>query len=585
MRTDPHSHTDLDQGRVTDLALAWTVDFERRVLHGHATLTLDDAATGPLDLDTRGLDIDRVVGGDGAALPFTLGATDPVLGQRLRVQRDRATSTLTVHYQTSPDASALMWLDPSQTDGGAHPFLLTQCQAIHARSLVPVQDSPQVRIRYSARVSVPAPMSAVMSAAPGTQEVGAGAWRTLRFEMPQPIPAYLLALAVGQLESRDLGPRTRVFAEPGVVESAAWEFADAERMLEAAEGLFGPYAWERYDFIVLPPSFPMGGMENPRMTFLTPTLLAGDRSLVSVLAHELAHSWTGNLVTNATNADFWLNEGWTVYAERRILEVLYGAEAAAQDARLGRVALDEALAERRASGRSTALCYDQEGLDPDVEFSKVPYERGFLLITALEQAVGRPAFDVFIQQYMERYRFHSLTTAGFLDFVRERLPGATEAVDLDAWVYGEALPADAPTFESPRLTALAALARGWPTDDRPDPGDWSTTEALFFLSQLPHLDAGAAEAVGDWLGLRDTGNAELQCAWLSLAAASGVEGLEPECRAFVDRVGRTKLLKPVLSAMVGQDTLRPVAEALVASNRERWHGSTRLVVDSILGAS
>jgi hypothetical protein len=351
-------------------------------------------------------------------------------------------------------------------------------------------------------------------------------------------------------------------------------------MLEAAEGLFGPYAWDRYDFVVLPPSFPMGGMENPRMTFLTPTLLAGDRSLVSVLAHELAHSWTGNLVTNATNADFWLNEGWTVYAERRILEVLYGTEAAVQDARLGRVALEETLEKRRAAGRSTALCYPQEGLDPDAEFSKLPYEKGFLLVTALERAVGREAFDAFVQAYMERFRFRSLTSAAFVDFVRQQLPAAAAAVDLHTWVYGEGLPDDAPAFHSQQLERLERLASD--PAALPDPSGWSTTETLFFLSQLPTLDAATASALADRLGLRETGNAELRSAWLALAARSGVPGLEPELRAFVGTVGRTKLLAPVIAAMAGRDALRPLADQLVDDNRSRWHGSTRLALDEAL---
>ncbi len=582
MRDDPHSYADLTQGRTTHLELDWEVDFEARRLRGTVRLTLDAAAAGPLDLDTRALCITAVVGDDDTPLAFELDQEDAVLGQRLRVQRDRATKILTIHYETSPQASALMWLEPSQTDGGKHPFLLSQCQAIHARSMVPLQDSPQVRATYTARVKIPAALSAVMSAAPATRasEVTSGT-HTLVFEMPQPIPAYLLALAVGELDSRDLGPRTRVHAEPGVVEAAAWEFSEVEQMLAAAEGLFGPYPWDRYDFIVLPPSFPMGGMENPRMTFLTPTLLAGDRSLVSVLAHELAHSWTGNLVTNATNEDFWLNEGWTVYAERRILEQVYGGEAALQDAQLGMVTLQQALEEREAAGQKTALSYPQQGLDPDSEFSKVPYEKGFLLITALERAVGRKAFDAFIQAYLARFRFCSLNTAGFAEFVREVLPRAAQEVDLDAWLYNEGLPSDAPEFHSERLTELAELANGWTADRTPPPEDWSTTETMFFVSQLSPLSAVATEALGDWLGLRTSGNAELQCVWLTRAAAAEVAGIEPALREFIGHVGRTKLLKPVVAAMAESPGLRSLAEELVAANLPRWHGSTRIALNTV----
>ncbi len=583
MRNDPHSYADLTQGRTTDLVLNWIVDFEDRKLRGTACVVLDSPADGPLDLDTRDLQIAEVIGDDGAPLAFELGDPDEVLGQRLRIQRDRPIGTVTILYETSPEASALMWLEPSQTDGGKHPFMLSQCQAIHARSMAPLQDSPQVRATYKARVTIPSQLSAVMSAAPGSEEPGTTPeTRTLAFDMPQPIPSYLLALAVGEIESRDLGPRTRVYAEPGVVKAAAWEFAEVEQMLEAAESVFGAYAWDRYDFIVLPPSFPLGGMENPRMTFLTPTLLAGDRSLVSVLAHELAHSWTGNLINNATNEDFWLNEGWTVYAERRIVQALYGAEAAAQQSRLGRLTLEQTMQEREAAGQTNALNYPQAGLDPDAEFSKVPYEKGFLLITALEQVVGREAFDVFIETYMSRFRFQALSTAGFANFVREALPKAAEQVDLDTWLHGEGIPADAPDFHSDQLAALTELAKGWTPERCPSAKQWSTTETIFFLSLLKPQDAPGTEALGSWLGLRSTGNAELQCAWLARAAEAGISGIEPELRDFINRVGRTKLLKPVIEAMAKGSALRPLAEQLVAANRGRWHGSTRMALDATL---
>ncbi|MFT6143606.1 MAG: aminopeptidase N [Myxococcota bacterium] len=419
---------------------------------------------------------------------------------------------------------------------------------------------------YTATLSVPTDLTAVMSAAPGVVQADG----RVRFDMPQPIPPYLLALAVGELESRELGPRTRVFAEPAVIEAAAWEFADVERMLETAEGLFGPYAWERFDFIVLPASFPLGGMENPRMTFLTPTLIAGDRSLVGVLAHELAHSWTGNLVTNADNEHFWLNEGWTVYAERRILEALYGSERATQAAALGRQHLDSVIESRQASGRSTALTYSQEGLHPDDEFSQVPYEKGFLLVTALEQAVGREAFDVFIGAYIETFRFQSIDTQTFVDFVAQQLG---PVLDLDPWLHGQGLPEDAPVFTSERLKQLHGLADRWTEGARPDASDMSVTERLYYLSCLPVLDADSVEALDASLGLRLSKNAELRSVWLSLAARAELTGEDDAIQDFVATIGRTKLLAPVVRSLVAAKR-RPFAVALIDANRERLHGST-----------
>ncbi|MCB9677645.1 MAG: leukotriene A4 hydrolase C-terminal domain-containing protein [Alphaproteobacteria bacterium] len=574
MRADPHSHADLDQARTRHLALDLTVDFAARRLHGTATLDLDRPARR-LDLDCRGLEIASIADGQGRALAFELGPTDAVLGERLRIDLPVPTDRIVVTYRTGPDATGLMWLTPEQTDGGVHPFVLTQCQAIHARSIAPVQDTPRARITYTARITVPEPLSAVMSAAPGTVSRGDGT-RTFVFDMPQPIPPYLLALAAGDLVSRDLGPRCRVFAEPGVIDAAAWEFADAEKMLAAAEELFGPYRWERYDFIVLPPSFPLGGMENPRMTFLTPTLLAGDRSLVGVLAHELAHSWTGNLVSNATNEDFWLNEGWTVWAERRILEHLYGTEEAAQQSILGRHELEETLAERTAEGRVTALTYDQRGLDPDVEFSRIPYEKGFLLVTALERAVGRARFDRFVQAYIAHFAFQSIDTNTFTSFVRMELPEAA-AVDLEPWLHRNGLPEDAPRFASQRLAAIESRAhRG----ELPRGEAFSTTETLVWLAHLP--PTVDARKVADALGIDGRSNAEVRTAWLTLAIRSGTTGLEDDLRAHLDHVGRTKLLRPVVKAMGARADLKALAIERFEANRERLHSSTRGALEAAL---
>ncbi|MEZ4323140.1 MAG: leukotriene A4 hydrolase C-terminal domain-containing protein [Myxococcota bacterium] len=577
MRADPHSHADLDQARTLELDLDLVVDFAQRVLHGTATLVFAEPVAGAVDLDSRSLAIEAVSDADGRSVPFEVGATDPVLGERLRLELPVPTDRIAIRYRTSPAATGLMWLSPAQTDGGVHPFVLSQCQAIHARSLVPLQDTPRARITYTARITVPGFASVVMSAAPGTIEPGADGSRAFRFAMPQPIPPYLLALAAGDLASRDLGPRCRVFAEPGVVESAAWEFADVERMLASAEELFGPYPWDRYDFIVLPPSFPLGGMENPRMTFLTPTLLAGDRSLVGVLAHELAHSWTGNLVTNATNEDFWLNEGWTVWAERRILERLYGSEEAAQQAVLGRMTLDQTLADREAEGASTALTYAQAGLDPDHEFSQVPYEKGFLLLVALERAVGRARFDRFVQDYIAHFRFQSIDTDTFVAFLRHTLPEAAP-VDLTPWLQQPGLPDDAPAYRSERLDTLEEAAR---QGEIPDGRAWSATEKLVYLSHLPaEVDAFA---VADHLGIDpESPNAELRSAWLTLAVRSGAQGLEAPLRSMLSSVGRTKLLKPVVKAMVARDDLRPLARELFDANRSRLHSSTRGALESVL---
>jgi leukotriene-A4 hydrolase len=408
-RRDPHSYADDTQPQTRSFALRARVDFETRTLAADVTLVFDSPACGTLDLDTRELAIERVEDAAGEELPFVMHGAEPILGRRLEIQIARPTATVRITYRTSPGASALQWLAPAQTAGGAEPYVFSQCQAIHARSIIPLQDTPRLRVRYTAELTVPRRLRAVMAASErGRDEQGDTAIH--RFEMPQPIPPYLVAFAVGDLVSRELSWRCRVWAEPAVVAAAAHEFADVESMISAAEALFGPYDWERFDILTMPPSFPYGGMENPRLTFLTPTIIAGDRSLVSVVAHELAHSWTGNLVTNANAEHFWLNEGFTVYAERRIVEAVYGAEVATLHAALGRRELDESLERFTTRPQLTRLRTELRGVDPDDAFSRVPYEKGYLLLCAIEAAVGRDAFSRWLRSYLGAFRFGALTT-------------------------------------------------------------------------------------------------------------------------------------------------------------------------------
>ena len=426
-RIDPHSYFDTDQPRVKHVRLRWQVDFHTHQLTGNATLVFETPSLGTVDLDSKGLTITSVQTLTGRNIPYALGDDEPILGQKLQLQLPAQTSEVTIAYRTAPEALALQWLDPAQTTGKRHPFLFSQCQAIHARTLAPLQDTPRARVTYDAEVTVPEPLTAVMSAAPcGQRSVGSG--RTFAFAMPQPIPPYLLALAVGHLESRELSPRSRIWAEPETVAAAAYEFADVEAMLARAEALFGPYVWERYDMLVLPPSFPYGGMENPRMTFLTPTVLAGDRSLVDVVVHELAHAWTGNLVTNATMEHFWLNEGFTTWAERRILAALHGDNVEVLAWAIGQHALDAAVARFGADSPLTRLRTQLRGVDPDDAFSTIPYEKGARFVVVLERAVGRERFEQFLRDYMHRFQFQSITSEEFLQFLDTQLPGTAEQV-------------------------------------------------------------------------------------------------------------------------------------------------------------
>ncbi len=584
-RTDPHSVADPAEGRVRSLTLDLEVDFEQQRLHGTARLDLEDAAGGDLHLDTRDLTIDGVSDDDGAALEWELGEPDPIVGTPLRVRLRPDTRALQVRYATSPEASALQWLEPPQTAGGRHPYLFSQCQAIHARSVVPLQDTPSVRFPYRARLTVPEPLTAVMSAAPGEPEAGPRpGTRTLSFSMPQPIPSYLLALAVGDLASEDLGPRSRVYTEPAMLEAAAWEFAGVDDMLRAAEELFGPYRWDRFDFLVMPPAFPYGGMENPRLTFLTPTLVAGDRSLVAVLAHELAHSWTGNLVTNATNDDFWLNEGFTVWAERRIIEALYGDEAVAMAAAIGWHGLQEELGRFGEGSPFTRLKTDLAGVDPDEVFSRVPYEKGFLFLSLLERTAGREAWDGFVRDYIDHWGFSSITTAQFEAWLREHLPGPAAEVDVETWLHDTDLPEDAPRYASARLDRLQALAAAFGGGEQLDPDevdDWTPDDWQVFLAELPRpVSPEACVWLEERFRLTESNNPEILADWLVVAVQAGHEPALVRARDFLGEVGRMKYLNPLYQALAEQD---PAGAADVFGRfADTYHPIARAGVERVL---
>jgi len=579
-RVDPHSHADDSQPRQRHLSWEAEVDFPARQLRATARLQLDSTRGGPLDLDARDLAIEQVTAPSGVPLPWSLSPAEPILGSRLRIELPPGTDACLVRYRTSPEASALQWLEPAQTAGGRWPFLYSQCQAIHARSVVPLQDTPRFRVTYDAALTVPAPLRALMAAGAVGREVTGEVARE-RYRMDESIPPYLFALAVGDLASAELGPRSRVWAEPAMVQRAAWEFEAVDRMLTSAEALLGPYSWGRFDLLLLPPSFPYGGMENPRLTFLTPTLITGDRSLVNVVAHELSHSWTGNLVSNASAEDFWLNEGFTVFVERRLLELLEGPELLALHAAVGRQALDEAVANFRDRPQLTRLRTHLTGVDPDDAFSQVPYEKGYLFLRAVEDVVGRAAFDGFLRRYMDRFRFQSLTTEELLDFMRRELPGALEAIDAPQWIDGEGVPASAPVARSERLARVQALGTETPAAEVA--ARWTPWEWTVYLNRLPRPSPPPVlEALDRSFGLTAARNPEVLVAWLTCAVRGGYAPAVRRAEAFLGEVGRMKYLKPLYAALIAGPGTRPVAEAVIQRYRRQYHAIALAGVESLL---
>ncbi|MEP6767683.1 MAG: M1 family metallopeptidase [Acidobacteriota bacterium] len=586
---DPHSYSNPDRVRVRHVDLEIDVRFPSRSLAGTAVLSLErgDEGAGPLLLDTRDLKIlsAETAPGQGSfsPAPFSRGASDAILGAPLRVELPAGASRARIRYETSPRASALQWLSPEQTAGKSHPYLFTQSQAIHARSWIPLQDSPGVRQTWSASVRVPAGLTALMSGA-RLEKRRDGAFR---FEMTSPVPSYLIALAAGDLAFAPLGSRAGVWSEPSVVSKAAWEFADTETMIEAAEALFGPYRWERYELLVLPPSFPYGGMENPRLTFATPTLLAGDRSLVDVVAHELAHSWSGNLVTNATWSDFWLNEGFTTYCERRIVERVFGRKRSEMEWVLGRQTLESLSGTLPPKDRM--LRPDVGGRDPDEVLSEVAYEKGALLLLTIERSVGRERFDPFLRGWFDGHAFRSVTTADFLRSLDERLfAGARPpGLDLDAWLTSPDIPSGAAVESSTAFAEVDALRTAWLAGSRAaemlPAKAWSTLEWLRFLRNLPRdLPHGKSSELDRAFHLSDALNSEIAFQWLLLSIESGYPGAQARLESFLTSMGRRKYLKPLYEALAKTPGGRERAISLYRRARPRYHPIAAETVDRIL---
>jgi aminopeptidase N len=596
LHPDPHSYADPSRVRVRHLRLDLDVSFERRALSGTAELLLErvDPAARELRLDTRALDVFSAEAAEGEGpwtpAPFALAPADRILGAALSVTLPARADRVRVRYASRPEAAGLPWLGPPQTAGRKHPFLFSQSQAIHARSWIPIQDTPGVRITYDATIRTRTELRAVMSAAGNSTGPRGG---TYRFTMPQRIPPYLLALAVGDLDFAPLGPRSGVYAEPSVVAKAADEFADTERMMEAAERLYGPYRWDRYDILVLPPSFPFGGMENPRLTFATPTVLAGDRSLVALIAHELAHSWSGNLVTNATWSDFWLNEGFTTYIERRILEEVYGREAATMEASLGRQDLKEEI--ERLEDRDEILHIDLTGRDPDDAATRLPYEKGSLFLRALEDVFGRQRFDAFLRSYFDRFAFQSVVTADFLSYLRETLFAGDRTFSPEAieeWIERPGVPSAAPNPVSASLEKVVRAAEDW-SGGRLAARDvpwarWSTQERLQFLRRLPpKLPADRMRELDAALGLTGSGNAEIAFQWLFQALKSGYSPAPTSARLeeFLLSIGRRKFIKPLYEELVKSEGGRERALAIYRRARPGYHPIAVDTVDRIVGWS
>ena len=588
-----HTHSNIDDVRTIHLHLDLDVNFDEKKIFGVARHEIEQInSVDEIIFDIDGLKITKITTGTEEAkeleAAYEIGAEVEHLGAPLSVAIDDKIEQVNIYYETTDASNALDWLDPSLTMSKEHPFLYTQGQAVLTRTWIPIQDTPSNRITYSASLKVPSDLLAVMSATNPTEKNDEGIYN---FEMNQPIPSYLIALAVGDLAYRKLGENSGVYAEQGMVDAAADEFVDIPKMMNTAQNMYGAYLWDVYDVIVLPYSFPFGGMENPRLTFATPTLIAGDRSLVSVIAHELAHSWSGNLVTNATWDDIWLNEGFTVYFENRIMEELYGKEIADMLLLIEYQELKETIQKMMDEGKGddTHLKLDLDCRNPDDGLTDVAYVKGALFLKTLEKEATREEFDKFLTEYFEENKFKTITTEDFIAYLNEHLLTKNNLdFNTEAWTYGDGLPDNCITLTSPRFNEIQKLAEAIKNNGKELPtdlkrGDKITQEWQAFIRTFENqLAPEKIEAIDNQLEFTESGNAEIMSEWFILSIKSGYTKNYDALENFLLRIGRRKFLEPIYTALAETPDNKKWALKVYEKARPNYHAVSFKTIDKIL---
>ena len=585
---DTHSFSNPAEAVAKHLDLDIKVDFDTQTISGKASWQIDNIAKGnEIIFDENTLNITKVtLGNDEKETKFELGQEVKFHGKSLHITIEPNTTKVNIYYNTTKESIALQWLKPEQTADKKKPFVFSQGESIWSRTWIPCQDSPSIRFTYNAKVSVPKDLLAVMSAVNPQQKNDTGVYT---FKQDKPIPSYLMAIAVGDIEFKSIDNRTGVYAEHTVIDKAKWEFGELGKMVNAAEKLFGPYQWGRYDVIVLPPSFPYGGMENPNLTFLTPTVLAGDRSLTSLLAHELGHSWSGNLVTNATWDDIWLNEGFTTYVEHRIGEEVFGVNEAKMQDVLSRKVLEINLEEIGKDSPDTRLKVDTSGRNPDDGLSDIPYEKGYAFLQTIEAAVGREKFDAFITDYFKAHAFQSITTEDFVDYFNKNLIKGDKAladkIKLDDWIYKPGIPSNIITPISEDFNNIDNIQKTWRKTGVKGVSQKikSTNEKQHFIDYLPKdMTVQEMTAIDKEFNFTNGGNFVVRRQWFIQAIQHQYKAAYPAIEQFLISYSRTGSLTPLYKEMIKTPEGKTWAKQIYAKAKSGYHATTVQAVELLL---
>ncbi|KAM7197350.1 leukotriene A-4 hydrolase [Naviculisporaceae sp. PSN 640] len=600
---DHNTLSNYDAWRTKHTTANLTIDFPKQRLRGSVILELEsqtDKTSKEIVLDSSYVAVESIKVNSGPS-KWEIKDRHPVYGSPVHIAVPDGAAKgevvkLEIALATTGDCTALQWLTPEQTSSKKAPFMFSQCQAIHARSLFPCQDTPDVKSTYDFNITSPYPV--VASGVQVPSEDGSSAGDNLyKFRQEVPIPSYLFALASGEIATAPIGKKSVVATGPGELEEAKWELEeDMDKFMEHAEKIVFPYKWGEYNVLVLPPSFPYGGMENPIYTFATPTIISGDRQNVDVIAHELSHSWSGNLVTSCSWEHFWLNEGWTTYLERRLVAAVHGDSAHFDfSAIIGWKALEESVNGYGKDHEFTKLVINHKAIDPDDAFSTVPYEKGFHFIWYLDRLVGRENFDKFIPFYFSKWATKSLDSFEFkntfLEFFSQpeygSLADKIASIDWDDRFYRPGLPPK-PEFNTSLVDVCYDLAAKWEQKDfTPSPSDiagWTGNQVLVFLNTLQSREAPLSveqsHKLGEVYNLEKGKNVELKAAYYQIAMRAKDDSVYQHVADLLGQVGRMKFVRPLYKSL--NLVNRDLAVKTFQKNRFFYHPICRQMVDKDL---